>query len=813
MPALQCNSPDGRTSKAFLRLVQVAVGRSVLRRPDLLERLQQVRALVVVERLAEGEGAAVVPGLDGVEAEAGLVLAARRLRAGGHDDGRRHGRLARAVAQYPSSSPSSRANAGFTEGESRRVAEIATARVAAGERSGCSSRSSGLSWVQRHPNLLSVLFGTLLGVGVCWPFFGSRPLLLLDWVVGPHAHLPVSIYGLDGGLTTGVLGALGTVGLVHVLGEPATWLMVFAFFPLAALGVGRLVGGSVIGRIGAATITCVNPWVFNRLYAGDVILLLGFALLPFALTSALRDREGHDMSGALVCALWWAVLTALAPQFAWIYGIVVVIAAVALWAHRATARGRVRAVGAALEWLGVAMAGFVLMTLYVLVPDTLVPLPVKVTTRTLHLYATTGDPHLGLFVNVAGLYGFWRTGPGPTLPKDVVSGWPLFLLAMLLLVASGYWVAMRSREGGVDLQRRVSGWAVLACGIVGYLLALGAQGPTGAVFRWAYQRVPFFDVLREPQVVLMLTALMYAVGVGWGLDHVAKRSRSSMRSWVRPMMAASVGIVLPLAYTPTIFGGLAGQLSPSTLPHAYVRADRIVGRGDGQVLVLPWHLYESVPFAGERTIANLGPSLFTRPVISPDDVQLRGVETQTTTPRSHYVADLVDGEYSKSHFGAQVAPLGIEYIALQKVVNWVSYGWLAHESDLRVALDTSSLEVWRNLDYRGVGDRTSDFRPVVEVSPVAYRVGSGPPGTVTIDAAYEPGWRLDGVTGTPTAQGTIRFDIVTHAGGMAVFSPWGATRIAYTVSGAVAVLIAGVLLVTRRRGTRRRELDAGSIAR
>ena len=661
-------------------------------------------------------------------------------------------------------------------------------------------------WIAQRPTFVCTLYGVLLGTAVCWPLLGGRPLFLLDWVFGPHTPLvPASAYGLDGGLTAGVIGSLATSALVHVVGEAATWLVLFAYFPVAAAGIGRLVGGPLLARLSAATVLCVNPWVFSRIYAGQLLVLMDLALLPFAVAAALRDREGSEAGGAIVCALWWAVLAALSPPFVWIFGIVVVVAAIAVALRRARTGSWWRAARSGALWLAGATVAVSAMSLYVLLPRRVTSLPVKVGSATLAIYATRGARDVGLFVNVAGLYGFWRGGV--TLPKDVVTGWPFLLLALLVVAASGYWTTLR-RRGGASRDRREIGWAVVACGVAGYFLALGAQGPTGRLFRWAYHDVPFFDILREPQKALVLTVLMYATGVGWAVKHLLEdrttTTTTAKRPWATWAITIAAGVLLPLAYTPTVFDGLAGQISPSSIPSAYARASRLLGQGAGQVLYLPWHLYESLPFAGDRDVANLGPSIFSRPVISGDNVQAPGVETQSTSLRSRYLGQLVAGGYSHRAFGAQVAELGVEYVVLAKVADWRSYGWLAKQSDLRLVLRTRSLEVWRNLDFEGVGHRAGEQGHVTQISPVAYRIPRGRSGTVWLDAPYEPGWTVDGVPGTPTSDGTLRFVLRSQAGGVATFAPWSAAREGYEISGAAAALGAATALMLRYRRPRRR---------
>lgn len=698
-----------------------------------------------------------------------------------------------------------------------------------------------------HPDVATLVWGLLLGVGICWPFFGGRPLFLLDWVGGPHQPLPsTAMLGLQGGLTAGVVGAVGMAVLVRTIGEAATWMVLLAVFPVAAVGIGRLTGGTRRARLAAATLYCVNPWVFNRIFAGHITLLFGYALLPFAVTCALR-APGRRSVRMLAPVLWWTVLTALSPHYAWIYGLVLVAAAAVTRPRTWTAAGR------AVGWLVACAASFVVTSLYVLLPSTVTRLPTTVGSVDLRLYRTTGDPHLGLFPNVLGLYGFWRTGPGPQMAKDVVTGWPLLLVAILVVAAAGFWWTLRPREdtpasagaagaagaagedaadspgsrptgaasdGAVgpftaDPDRRRLAWLLVVVGVAGYFLALGDQGPTGGLYRWAYDTVPFFAVMREAQKWLMLTALAYAAGFGWGIDRLARRrapgpaGQHPRRRWRPAYSAVVVGLVLPLAYTPTIFDGLAGQIAPSTIPPAYAQANRLMGDGTGRVLYLPWHLYEAQPFTGGRVVATLGPTVFSRQVIAGDNLQLDGVQTQSTLQRSAYLQHLYRIGPGIGDFGAAVAPLGVKYVVLAKTVDWRSYRWLHDQRDLHLLADNQTLVVWRNAAYRGAGQRTGTRAPVRQVSPVAYRIPPGRPGTVTVDAAYQPGWELHGHPARPTAQGTLQFVVVGTAGGTARFTPWGLVKIGDLVSAAMLAALAVLVTWERWRTKRRRGATGG----
>jgi hypothetical protein len=269
-----------------------------------------------------------------------------------------------------------------------------------------------------------VLLGVVLAALVCYPFFGGR-LLLLDYVSGPHKPLlPPAALGLDGSLTGGVPFAVGAGLLDRLLGQAGSAGPAVVFFPLATTGAARLVRTAGLpARLGASLFYAVNPFVFDRLYAGQLGLLLGYALLPFTVIALLdAAREPHRVGRA---ACWAAATVMMSVHFAWI--LVPVTAAIALTRpHRVRAILRLSAVA-----LGVAA-----ISAFLLVAPVLGGVSPAGALAQLSAYRTQGDPRVGLLVNVAGLYGFFR--PGPTEPKNLVSGWPALLAALALVAAVGF---------------------------------------------------------------------------------------------------------------------------------------------------------------------------------------------------------------------------------------------------------------------------------------------------------------------------------------------------------------------------------------
>jgi hypothetical protein len=80
-------------------------------------------------------------------------------------------------------------------------------------------------------------------------------------------------------------------------------------------------------RVVAGVAFAWNPFVFDRIAAGQLEFLTGYALLPWLTRAALRARSARD---ALIVGGWWALVSLCTLHFVWSGG----------WGR---ARGRARA--------------------------------------------------------------------------------------------------------------------------------------------------------------------------------------------------------------------------------------------------------------------------------------------------------------------------------------------------------------------------------------------------------------------------------------------------------------------------------------
>lgn len=636
------------------------------------------------------------------------------------------------------------------------------------------------SLVAKAPLLLGVVLAAL----ACWPFAGGR-LLLLDYVSGPHEPLvPATAFGLNGGLTGGLPLAIALRLLDRALGQAGSVIPVAVFFPLATTAMARLVRTTVLpAKLGAGLLYAVNPFVFDRLYAGQLGVLLGYALLPLAV-AALIDaaREPHRIGRA---GCWAAAIVAMSEHFAWI--LVPATIAIALTSPRR--------VLASLRLGGAALAAAAVST-YLLAAPLLAGVHPSGILGQLSSYRTRADPRVGLLVNVAGLYGFFR--PGPAEPKDVYSRWPAVLATLLLIAAAGYVAALR------DPARRRDGLAFLAAGVAGYFLALGDQGPTGSLFKLACQHVPGFVIMREPDKFAVLLALAYACGFGWGITWLAAGGRQKAAQ----ATAAALAIAVPLAYTPSLLDGLGGQVEASKIPSSWSLAARVAG--PSTVLFLPWHEYISTPFTDGRTIANPAAFYFAGDVLTSQDPGA-GYAFTAQDAEHAFLDRLLGPQADLRRLRPALADLGVRFIVLAKVTGWRDFASVAAAPGIRLVRSSASLDLY---SVKRTADEVRDSRRVRPADPASYQVLPGRPGLVALPVTYSRGWALDGRPAVRLADGQA--GVVSPAGGgVAHYGPSGGALASEIGSLAAALALAGFTFLERKRRKRapgRSDLDPQSRA-
>ena len=497
------------------------------------------------------------------------------------------------------------------------------------------------------------------------PLMGGGVVLRLDTpvnLIGPYPRTSIAV-----GPSPPELAARAPVdAFLAALYRALPWgqvrlLPAIAAVLLAAWGFARLFPGRPLATFGATLLYVTNPFMYERIVAGQDFLVLGCSLLPLLLSALWAEPTARRMLGV---ASLLVVAAALSLHLVFVAGVLCLVFLIADALGR-----RWRDAGTLVLGCALAMA----CSLYWIVPAVgswgrLDVVPVT----DLTLFRSTPDAQLGLMGNLAGLYGFWRQGW--PLPKDGSPLWPLFLIAMWAVMASGLASTLR------DAARRRRFVPLLLVGGIGLLLAAGDQGPVGGVYAWLFRQAPVFRIMREPQKWLVLLTLAYAVAFGEGLDAIVRavghrRARAA---------AALAVLAIPAAYGFTSFWGSAGYVRPSVYPTSWAQADALMGEGTGLVVALPWHRYLALPWAQDRVVSDPMASAFRRDVVVSADPEFGGLPAEGRDPLADRVGEVMNGGVGGRQVAGDLRRLGVRYLLLARVDDWRNSTWLFHQDAIAV---------------------------------------------------------------------------------------------------------------------------------
>src|SRR6266508_2375045 len=525
----------------------------------------------------------------------------------------------------------------------------------------------------------------LLATLIAGPLLGRGYLLLLDYPSGPHFP-DFSVFPLpsSGDVGNGVpLYALHTAlrELVTTLPDK---LYLVAPVVLGGIGVYRLVrrrlAVSALAAVYGGTLCVVNPFTYDRYLAGHFFFLLGYSLLPWALAPLVDLVQTSSRRAALVSGIWILVLGAISLHVAGMYVLLVLVAALVTWSRLGLALGAVAVLVGAL-----ASAYWVLPAVFSR------PGP-AVGAADLTVYETRprGFPALPTLL---GMNGFWRdeftSGP------ERHPGLYLLLVPILGLAVLGA-VKLLARHD-------VGKFAIVLslAAVAGLLLAAGSSFPgAGEGFRWFYAHLPLFGAYREPQKFLALVLLGYAIFGAAGLETIVRSTTRRIRTLAA--LAAAVATTIALGYGYPIFWGFVGQVHLSRYPSEWSAADRIMAsRGEGRLLVFPWHLYAVWSFSDGRIVANPAPSFFSHEVLAGDEAGFKSVAPQSPDPFSRYITELLARRVKVRAMGHLVAPLGVRFVAWMREADWWQYQFLSRQPDLVPIYTGDGIVLFENRAWRG----------------------------------------------------------------------------------------------------------------
>jgi hypothetical protein len=469
----------------------------------------------------------------------------------------------------------------------------------------------------RSPMMASALVAVGLTLACLRSALRGGYLLQVDFSSGPSS--PAIAWSLAAPVT-----AFQWIS-VHLLGGAAT-VRLFAFGAVFLCAFAPMVlfhRAPWYARCTAGLLGVLNPWVYERLVEGQWLVIAAAAALFLWLAAwdSLQARPG--LVRALLLAVTGVTAVAFSENFLAIVAVLFILAAVSQRVWRERER---------LKWSLISFGLFILLETYGIVPFFLGRGPASYTTvRTFGradfvAFSSSTDPHYGLLANLLGLHGYWAERLGRFPPVDGgARWWPVATAVLVVLALVGAWLRPQRR------------WLLVAGGI-GILVSASTAIPAvldAAV--WLNEHVPILAVYREPEKWSALWLLAMVVLVTEAVTVLAERGAA--RGEV-PALAATTAASLA-TFAALLPSGLVqirdtpAVIDPVTYPADWQRAATYLEQhvdSRTQVAVLPWHLYESLPFAQNRLVANPASVFFPGNLVTPNDPELIGETVPAASP-------------------------------------------------------------------------------------------------------------------------------------------------------------------------------------
>jgi hypothetical protein len=492
--------------------------------------------------------------------------------------------------------------------------------------------------------------------------------------------------------------------LARVVGAEATGkLFVLGILFVAALAAYEAVPvDRFIARAGAAAVFVLNPFVYDRLHYGQLFVLAGYAILPWA---ALRLRLllfQPNRATAIVSAVSFALLGIFSLH---LFLVATVLAGALLLTHTIAAKDRFAYLRKSAPGLLLAGGLTLAASAYWLIPLLVGRGPqanviAGIGSGDLAAYAAVPDQQLGLLPNLLGLYGFWAENAGRfTSMKAFVPAWPIVLALLLVVGAIGAISVFRKRRD--PLAPWVAGLLVAA--VIAVILEAGVSHPlTAGLVRWLDANLPLYRGMRDAGKWAVLLALVYSQFVALGVAAILRwlrdqRIASTNTEWL-VAIAGGLLLALPIYYGNGLLYGMHGEIAPSQYPQGWYAADRAMSADNhpDRALFLPWHEYMALSFVRNQNsvVASPAPSFFSIPVLTSTDPEVAGLALPND-PEQKTVTDLVAAGV-QGQWAPVLAAHKIKYVLLAREVDWNSYAYLESQPGLVKIGDYGSIVLYRN---------------------------------------------------------------------------------------------------------------------
>lgn len=521
---------------------------------------------------------------------------------------------------------------------------------------------------------VAMVFFAIVAVAVMLPLWGRGYIITYDMVFAPNVQFNLDALHGSWGIITGY----PLTALLWMLNHIVPMDIVQKFLLTAILFVA---GYSVfrsfpvrsrLARVTAGFIYMINPFVYDRFMAGHWRLLLAYAITPLVLRAFYQFFTNPSVRSLLWgVGLWTAAIIANAH-----HAVILGILFVALGVFFVRSVRTLLRSASLLAVLAIANSWWIIPALFGSGEPGVFSLD--------HFYGfqSQSDFSTGLWFNLLSLQGFWFTDWKSV--KDMISWWPVLVYGWLLPVFSGL-AGLRNYSRN---HRRLLFGVLLAAGF-GLFFAAGPAPGVWHVNTWLYEHVPGLSGLREPQKLLALLALAYALLAAYGVDFLI---RLKLRMFT--LMVSLVGVASMTLMVLPIWWGANGQLQPAQYPPSwYAFEDILRAEPQAKAVVLPWELYTEDTFA-DTLVAVPAKAFYGDRVILSQRMEVIGVDD--VEPSEYHAIYKAETDQNVGDLRAAMNELGAEYVLLPNTAyNNENAEWLIHSNQFEIVISDDYLYVLR----------------------------------------------------------------------------------------------------------------------
>lgn len=518
-------------------------------------------------------------------------------------------------------------------------------------------------------------------------YFKGYYILTLDMVFPIKKFFTEYFYGFTPPVWGGHALIASTFELV-----PA-WLLqklyLFLIIFLSGISMHSLINTkSSIPKYFAGMFYAVNPFVYVHFLAGHWLILLAYAVMPFAVKSFLdflgNQNKKNLVKSVLLTTLVGAINSHVLVLMLLVYSILVIFKLYQI-KNEASIKYLLRS-------LSIFAALFLMLSLYWLLPvltakSTLID---QISQADIYTFATKTSAFNSAFT-IASMYGFWRWGY--VYAKDFIPYWYLLFVFILFLAVHGFINNYKSKTIGLPVK------ALAVVAVIAVILGSGIYGPFSSLFDFLFNNIFFFRGLRDSHKFAALLALSYSYLGALGVAEFEKIARSAGAYKKLAWVVVIIALITPFIYSFTMFNSFWGQLKPTNYPEDWYEANEFLNSDsqDYNVLFLPWHQYMSFKWIPnkDKRIYNPAYSFFDKPVIQGENHEVGGIYSQSTNPAQRYVEDLLR-DRNITNFGVFMIPLNVKYVLLTKEADYKRYFFLFNQSDIELIKETENFYFFKN---------------------------------------------------------------------------------------------------------------------